>query len=691
MTRASSPIVVSIPYNSESGVRGSLGQLKRPLNDRERFLLLEYPTVYIIHNKRNERRGEDGGQTDNAFLPQVYVGETNDIEKRTREHRIDDVRSSNALAWASYRDSPTTRMYVIGHRHFNKSLTLDVENRLLGYVLASDADATLGITNSRGNPQNDYYTHDEFEDITSMAWRKLHEMDEDLFPTERVIKSSAIFKASPFHKLSNEQYQAEEMILEQLGIALKNVNQRRQLILVEGGAGTGKTVLLSHLFLEIVKRYSSNEGFDSGEEGELIDGTEGVKMALIVNHDEQQTVYDAIARRLGLQRRAGEIVFKSTSFINKYSEPAEKYRGIGHHAHQLHPSDEVEVALVDEAHLLFNDGNQGYVGHRNQLWDIMLRARVVIAVFDHQQVLRKAQEVPSEVREILFAEDRFANSGTDDIALRCNLGLFETRMDVANIRLKRQFRIDACDEVVRWIDDFAALGKIGPIPVDTKCRVEVDGTPYEIKVFESPIALYKAIVQRAGDDSTGLSRLLATYDWAYKKKKGPTKQSDEYWAVSLRRDNDGWQYSDEYARAEDMAQTNEVLNHFTIAWNYQLKPEKGKRRLKDKDAAWAEKPHTLREAGSIYTVQGFDLNYAGVIIGPSVQWRDGQLVFDPKLSRNYQAIQGSERPEENLRNELNVLLKRGVHGLYLFAVDPALQSHLLAMAKESKRLAGNNR
>jgi len=65
-----------------------------------------------------------------------------------------------------------------------------------------------------------------------------------------------------------------------------------------------------------------------------------------------------------------------------------------------------------------------------------------------------------------------------------------------------------------------------------------------------------------------------------------------------------------------------------------------------------------------------------VIIGPSVKYRNGHVVFDKDASYNSQAINGSESPEENLRHELNVLLKRGVHGLYLFAVDPALQARL---------------
>ena len=93
--------------------------------------------------------------------------------------------------------------------------------------------------------------------------------------------------------------------------------------------------------------------------------------------------------------------------------------------------------------------------------------------------------------------------------------------------------------------------------------------------------------------------------------------------------------------------------------------------------------------GSTFTIQGFDLNYAGVIIGPSVKYRDGKIVFDREASKNKKAVE--KRTLKNgkkvylsdnlLKNELNVLLTRGVNGLYLFAVDPALQEKLLEMQK----------
>ena len=49
-----------------------------------------------------------------------------------------------------------------------------------------------------------------------------------------------------------------------------------------------------------------------------------------------------------------------------------------------------------------------------------------------------------------------------------------------------------------------------------------------------------------------------------------------------------------------------------------------------KKITWAERSDTIREVGSIYTVQGFDLNHVGVVLGPSIDYDPltGQLVVD---------------------------------------------------------------
>ena len=181
-----------------------------------------------------------------------------------------------------------------------------------------------------------------------------------------------------------------------------------------------------------------------------------------------------------------------------------------------------------------------------------------------------------------------------------------------------------------------------------------------MKVFENPAEMFAAIKQKAENQEHGLSRMLATFDWDYIDKKKPV--DSEYWNVSV--------------------------GEFHMPWNLQLPTTKEQKR-RNKSLAWAEQEQTIDEVGSTFTIQGFDLNYAGVIIGPSVKYRDGKIVFDRKASKNKKAIQRRELKNGEkvylsdtlLKNELNVLLTRGVNGLYLFAVDPALQEKLLEMQK----------
>lgn len=69
-------------------------------------------------------------------------------------------------------DTRSVWQYVIGNPHFNKSLTLDVENRLMHYLLGSDA--VKNLNNRRTNAQGDYYTQDEFSQIFSDIWLELN-------------------------------------------------------------------------------------------------------------------------------------------------------------------------------------------------------------------------------------------------------------------------------------------------------------------------------------------------------------------------------------------------------------------------------------------------------------------------------------------------------------------------------------
>ncbi len=568
------PVVEEIKYDTNT-LNSAVKIWEHTLNKR---VLSSYPTVYIINDNKHSKYS-------------VYVGETTNIKRRTLEHINVDIIEGNM--WENFSNSNSSMMYVIGHNYFNKSLTLDIENKLMQYL--SSVDSVENLYNKRTNPQSDYYTSEHFEAIFSKIWQQLHRQNAQLFPLESAIQESAIFKASPFHKLTNEQYLAKQLILERVRRALQN-DETGQHIFVDGEAGSGKTVLLSSLFFELVNEFKKDFKIDNPS------------LYFLVNHNQQLKVYQQIADKLGFNYKRGDKITKPTSFINHHS-----------------PDEKVDVVVVDEAHLLLTQGQMSYRG-KNHLADIISRAKVVVTVFDKNQILSRTQ---------IWEEDTLQQ-------------IIESSQQNDNyIRLLNQMRIHADKQTIHWIRNLVDNRTIENIPKDS--------LGYGIKVFESPKSLYEEIKAKNENKDSGISRVVATFDWEFKDKP---KSNGELWGVEI----DDWK----------------------LPWNLQLSVDRSEKKL-----SWPEQSQTINEVGSTFTIQGFDLNYVGVIIGPSVIYRDGKIQFDKNKSKNNKATQNRTMAdnskqnfaEELLKNELNVLITRGINGLYLYAVDEELQNALLRASK----------
>ncbi|MGO2723407.1 MAG: DUF2075 domain-containing protein [Lactobacillus sp.] len=593
-----SPIIEHYPFNPtgyemlcDLNSKKQLDFKNQKQLEEKAKLLCHYPTVYVIEHSPSQHISDQRS---------IYVGETNNIVHRTRQHLYDDPKTRSD--WQQLVAANDTTLYVIGHEHFNKSMTLDIENQFMLYL---SAVTNVKMNNRRGNPQDQYFPSEEVDQIFSKIWYKLQLENANLFPAMALIKDMAIFKASPFHKLTSEQADAKEKILARIQTAMKS-HQSGQLILVTGEAGAGKTVLLSSLFYDL----ETNSAPEDAVTPNLSDVNSRLKVALLVNHEEQLKVYQSICQRLDLNITD---VSRPTGFINNH----------------LNNHEQFDVVLVDEAHLLWTQGHYSYHKGHNQIDDLLQIAKVVVAVFDPHQILHTTQVVEPH---LLKKWEQL--TGPDNL-----------------ISLHNQLRIDAALSTIQWIHDIIddQHHTIGKLAIDPN---------YDIQVFDTPGELQRAIqiknkVDKAHDFSNGISRILATYDWAYKTTK---PQQDDYWYVA----EGDWK----------------------MPWNYQLKAKT--RRMGQQKLAWAEEAQTINEVGSTFTIQGFDLNYAGVIIGPSVKYRGGHIVFDPNEHADKAAIQnrtlsdGSKKSFANtlINNELNVLLTRGVHGLYLHAVDPQLQAAL---------------
>mgnify|MGYP000843672539 FL=1 len=576
MVKVKSPIVREIEYASDSLVNLK-NQLKYSEHKNERKLLFDYPVVYIVNDENK-----------NQFS--VYVGETTDIIRRTSQHLIDDIKKDDRDDWRDFATSSTTKMFVIGHNHFNKSLTLDIENRLMLYL--SSVDNVTRVQNRRGNPQNEYYTSDELDSIFSKIWRSLNKKNQFLFPAESIVRNSAIFKSSPFHKLTTEQIKAKNEIIFKITSALSK-NEFGTLILVKGEAGAGKTVLMSSLIDDLL----------NSDDTEFI--RENNTINLVVNHDDQLSVYKEIEKKLEWKSGLNlDVTMKPTQFLN-----ALKKQDV-----------DAGIVVIDEGHLLLTAKNQAYQGG-NHLKDILSKSKVVVLVYDDNQIMNKSQ---------IWVDDSF-------------LTLQHHAKQSGNlIELNNQMRIKASESTVSWIR------KIVDKRIITKLKKDKN---YDIQIFNSPKELQDAIKLKDKNQHLGISRLIATYDWDYSSQSKPIDK--DYWCVEI----DDW----------------------SCPWNRELHRDK-----KDSKLSWIEQPQTINEVGSTFTVQGFDLNYAGVIIGPSVKYRNGEIKFDISASKNKGAVQNRKLDNGEMRNfgvdllknELNVLLTRGVNGLYIYAVDEELQAAL---------------
>ncbi|PTG55497.1 ATP-dependent exonuclease [Staphylococcus chromogenes] len=568
------PIVEEIRYDTNT-LNSAVKIWEHTLNKR---VLSSYPTVYIINDNKHSKYS-------------AYIGETTNIKRRTLEHINVDIIEGNI--WENFSNSNSSMMYVIGHNYFNKSLTLDIENKLMQYL--SSVDSVENLYNKRTNPQSEYYTSEHFEAIFSKIWQQLHRQNAQPFPLESAIQESAIFKASPFHKLTNEQYLAKQLILERVRRALQN-DETGQHIFVDGEAGSGKTVLLISLFFELVNEFKKDFKIDNPS------------LYFLVNHNQQLKVYQQIADKLGFNYKSGDKITKPTSFINNHSL-----------------DEKVDVVVIDEAHLLLTQGQMSYRG-KNHLADIISRAKVIVTVFDKNQILSRTQ---------IWEEDTLQQ-------------IIETSQQNDNyIKLLNQMRIHADKQTIHWIRNLVDNRTIDNIPKDS--------LGYEIKVFESPKSLYEEIKAKNENKDSGISRVVATFDWEFKDKP---KSNGELWSVEI----DDWK----------------------LPWNLQLSVDRLEKKL-----SWPEQSQTINEVGSTFTIQGFDLNYVGVIIGPSVIYREGKIQFDKNKSKNNKATQNRTMAdnskqnfaEELLKNELNVLITRGINGLYLYAVDEELQNALLRASK----------
>ncbi|KIR07984.1 thymidine kinase [Levilactobacillus brevis] len=349
--------------------------------------------------------------------------------------------------------------------------------------------------------------------------------------------------------------------------------QESAVAIIQGAAGTGKSVVL----MELVRQYMTDKRY---------------RTSLVVNHPELYKAYQDLAESIPNMKASA--IRRPTSLINYAQKNHKQY----------------DIIFVDEAHLLYSK-SEPYAHYRgqNQLTDLMNLAKVVVVVYDFDQVFQS---------KMYWDQD----------LLYQTIGHHPHKRFDMNF----QYRMVASDEQVAWMDDLAAEKPLRSFP---------ENSDFEFKMFDTAGELFENIKKR--NKEVGMSRVVATSG---------------------------------FPRID--GRHNVEMDSFNLPWD-EWDPQR---------THWAKREGSITQVGTIYTLQGFDLNYVGMIIGPSFGYdpqTDTMTIIPEKYShkeifKKRKDMQFSRAEYKTfIANVLNVLMKRGKYGLYLTAYDDALRARLLEL------------
>lgn len=283
-----------------------------------------------------------------------------------------------------------------------------------------------------------------------------------------------------------------------------------------------------------------------------------------------------------------------------------------------------DLLIVDESHRLGQRSNQPSAAQNKKFTDINT------ALFGNDDLSwTQLDWIKAKSNHQLYLLDSAQSVKPADLPAEVTAALVEqARQANSFFRLVSQMRVAGGTDYIEFIGRIFAGTQQGP---------ETFGN-YELRFFDDIAEMRQAIFEK--DKEVGLSRMIAGYAWPWASKNDPN-------AVDIQ------------------------IGDVGLTWN---------RTATD----WINSPTSLEEVGSIHTVQGYDLNYAGVIIGPDLGYDpvSKKIVFhrenyhDKKGKENNPRL-GIEYTDEDLLNYVvniyRVLLTRGIKGTFVYVCDTNLR------------------
>ena len=171
--------------------------------------------------------------------------------------------------------------------------------------------------------------------------------------------------------------------------------------------------------------------------------------------------------------------------------------------------------------------------------------------------------------------------------------------NVFEYELEAQFRCGGSDAFVNWINNTLGIRRTANVLWEGN---EV----FDFKIFDSPQALEKAIQDKTTEGYT--ARMTAGLRWEWSKPKPDGTLVDDV-----------------------------VIGEYRRPWN--ARPEAARlAKGIPKASLWADLPGGINQVGCIYTAQGFEFDYVGVIFGKDLLYRFDRQDWAGDREQSYDTV-----------------------------------------------------
>ncbi len=518
---------------------------------------------------------------------------------------------------------------IIFDDEYSKSVALDYEQKLIK-CFTTDNKFKVVNKNLGQSSSHNYYQRQEFNNKFGYLWEELINAGVATNPLDK-LENKELYKFSPYNTLTEEQNDISVRIINDFCDKLENTDNHEGISLINGCAGTGKTVLA----VSIINSIANAKYMDYDQQDETDTNSEKLNALLRLKaYLESPAGFKGLKIGFVLPMTSIRKTIRDVFRQSRKNLKAEMIIG---------PSDlkdeTYDILFVDESHRLSRRKNLTAFG--------AFDATCVKLGFDPHQATQLDWILKQGKYDVLFYDKDQSIKSTDITYQQFHDTIQNSGKPLSYYELSTQMRCAGGDDYITYLKNIIECRNPSPAQINN----------YDFKLYDNVDDMVNEI--KTKNNEFGLCRTVAGYSWRWvTKPNNPPKNDMETF---------------EKIKESGMFDIDIQGNHYI--WN-----------LATED--WISRDDSSETIGCIHTIQGFDLNYVGIIFGEEIDYDEDNNTMTVDLNQFYDIkVKSGCSPETVKRfiiNTYTTMMARGIKGCYVYACNTNLKKYLERFIPKSK-------